>query len=74
MKIKKHYLIHVYQDKDLLIHLSSVHNEAKTAKQASKIMRVMAHSDIIHGRYYYYNIVEQTMRSVEVYPSTETTK
>jgi len=73
MKPTKHYFIHVYEDKDLLVHLYSIHNELKSLKEAKKKMMDQAHKDIVNAKYYFYNIVEQTMKSVEVYPSQEVT-
>lgn len=74
MKPSKHYLIHVYQDKDLLVHLKSIPtNGENKLKKVTKIMKDAAYEDIIQGRYYFYNIVEQTFKSIEVYPSQEVT-
>ena len=70
----KHYLIHVYEDKDLLVHIKSIPTKGEQKlKSVAKIMKDAAYEDIVHGRYYFYNIVEQTTKSIEVYPSQEVT-
>jgi hypothetical protein len=70
----KHYLIHVYQDKELLVHLKSIPtNGEQKLKKVAKIMKDAAYEDIVKGKYYFYNIVEQTTKSIEVYPSQEVT-
>ena len=75
MKPTKHYLIHVYNDKDFNAFLKSVPTDkAKTAKQALKIMKDAAYKDIVAGQYYYYNLIEQKMTTLLTYPSTETTE
>lgn len=74
MKPSKHYLIHVYEDSASLVYLRSVPNKAKTAKQARKIMNDEAYKDIVNGKYYFYNLLEQTTKTLEVYPSTQKTK
>ncbi len=75
MKTNKNYLIHVFNDKDLLIHIKSIPtNGEKKLKKVMKIMKDAAYKDIIEGRYYFYNIVEQTTKSIEVYPSQEKTE
>jgi len=75
MKPTKNYLIHVYQDVDMLKYLKSIDTkQAKTAKQALKIMKDEAYNDIVAGRYYYYNLLEQKTTTLLTYPSTEKTK
>jgi hypothetical protein len=73
MKDNTHYLIHVYQDGELMKHIRSVGNDCKTKKDAVKLMKDEAHRDIVRGRYYFYHVQQQKMETIEVYPSQETT-
>ena len=73
LKRKPHYLLHVYADKDLLKHIKST-EVRQTKKLAKKDMMELASMHLTQGLYYYYELVEQKMTTIEVYPSTETTK
>jgi hypothetical protein len=70
----KSYMIHVYQDRDFKIYLRYVPCEATTRKKAVKIMMEAAHKDIVRGQYYFYQVVEQNMKYLDTYPSTEQTE
>jgi hypothetical protein len=72
-KYKPHYLLHVYEDKDLLKHIKStaVRQEKKLAK---KDMMELASCHLAQGLYYFYELVEQKTTTIEIYPSTETTE
>ena len=72
-KDNTHYLIHVYQDRELMKHIRSVGNDCKTKKDAVKLMKDEAHRDIVRGHYYFYHVQQQRMETIEVYPSQETT-
>ena len=70
----KHYLIHVYMDKDCKRYLCGISNQAKNRKEAIKIMRNEMGKDLTHGRYYFYVVTEQTMKVIDYAPNTEITK
>jgi hypothetical protein len=36
-------------------------------------MKEYAHGDIVKGQYYFYEVIEQTMKTIDIYPSTEQT-
>jgi len=73
MKDSKNYMIHVYKNIDMTIYLKHIPCNATTRKEALKIMMEAAHHDIVRGFYYFYQIVEQTMKYLDTYPSTEQT-
>jgi len=74
MNDSKHYLIHAYKDKDLKCFIKNVPCGCNHRKTAIKIMKEAAHSDIVQGLYYFYHVVEQTMKTIDIYPSTEQTE
>ena len=70
----KHYLLHVFSDKDCLIFIKCPPlNKATSRKGAIKQMKEYAHGDIVKGQYYFYKVIEQTMKTIDIYPSTEQT-
>lgn len=66
---KIHYLIHVFEDKDLNVFLKCPPCRAKDRKEAHKIMKNYAYEDIVKGQYYFYELIEQKMTSLETYPN-----
>jgi hypothetical protein len=72
-KDNTYYLIHVYQDRELMKHIRSVGNNCKTKKDAVKLMKNEAHNDIVRGNYYFYHVQQHKTETIEIYPSQETT-
>lgn len=72
-KDKIEYLIHVYQDRELMKHIRSVANNCKTKKDAVKLMKNEANYDLVRGNYYFYHVQQHKTETIEVYPSQETT-
>ncbi len=69
----KHYLIHVYKDKECLKYLWGIPNQAKSRKEAVKIMRNEMTKDLTTGKYFFYVVTEQTMKVIDFAPNTDTT-
>jgi hypothetical protein len=63
------YLIHVYEDKTLNVFLKCPPCRAKDRKEAHKIMKNYAYDDIVKGQYYFYELIEQKMTSLDIYPT-----
>jgi hypothetical protein len=72
-KHKPYYLLHVYEDKDLLKHIKST-MVRQTKKLAKKDMMDLASLHLTQGLYYFYELVEQKTTTIQVYPSTETSE
>jgi len=70
----KHYLIHVYIDKDCKRYLYGIPNQSKNRKEAVKAMRDWMHKDLVNGKYYFYVVMEQTMKVIDFAPNTDTTQ
>jgi hypothetical protein len=68
---KTHYLIHVYNDKDLKVFLKCPPCRSTNRKEALKIMKEYAYEDIVKGQYYFYELIEQKMTSLEIYPTNK---
>jgi len=66
-----HYLIHVYGDKEMLQHLHSVGNVPKDKKKALDLMKDLYTTDLMHSRYYFYELVEQTFKSIDTLPNNK---
>jgi hypothetical protein len=64
-----HYLIHVYQDKDLLQHVYSASDVPSDKKKAKNLLTDLIATDLMHNRYYFYEFIEQTFKTLEIYPS-----
>lgn len=64
-----HYIIHVYADKDHLTHVRSETNVPQDKKKAVKFFRDVIITDTMLNKYYNYELVEQTFKSVELYPT-----
>ena len=64
-----HYLIHIFEDKDLNVFLKCPPCRSNNRKDALKVMKEYAYDDIIKGNYYFYELIEQKMTSVEIYPN-----
>ena len=69
----KYYLLHVYEDKDHNVFLKCPPLRSTTRKQAVKKMREYMHEDLVKGLYYFYVVIEQTMKVIEYAPNNETT-
>ena len=63
------YLIHVYEDKGLNVFLKCPPCRSNNRKDALKVLKEYAYHDIVKGQYYFYELIEQKMTSVEIYPS-----
>ena len=70
----KHYLIHVYMDKDCKRYLYGIPNQSTNRKEAVKVMRNEMNTDLTHGRYYFYVVTEQTMKVIDFAPNIELTE
>lgn len=66
-----HYLIHVYHDKDLLQHAYSVDGVPSDKKKAKNLLTDLIATDLMHNRYYFYEFIEQTFKSLEILPSNK---
>jgi hypothetical protein len=66
-----HYLIHVYGDKEMLQHLYSVGEVPKDKKKAKKMLTDIIATDLMHNKYYYYEFIEQSFKTLETYPSSK---
>jgi hypothetical protein len=64
-----HYLIHVYEDKEMLKHIKSIANVPQDKTKAHKLFKSVIIDDTTLNKYYYYELVEQTFKSVELYPT-----
>jgi len=73
-KNTKHYLIHVYEDKDMLKHLYSVADVPKDKTKAYKLYKSTIIDDTMMNRYYYYKFIEQTFTTLESYPTNHLSK
>ena len=70
LKRKPHYLLHVYEDKDLLKHIKST-AVRQTKKLAKKDMMDLASLHLTQGLYYFYELVEQKTTTIDIYPTIE---
>lgn len=70
----KHYLLHIFEDRELKAFVKCPPLRAKTRKEAIKKMKEYAHQDIVKGHYYFYKVIEQQMTTIDIYPTTETSE
>lgn len=70
----KHYLIHVYKDNEHMKFLWGIPNQAKSRKEAVRIMRNEMGKDLTAGRYLFYVVTEQTMKVIDFAPNADTTE
>lgn len=73
-KTDSHFLIHVSEDKEGIANIPVELGFYDSKKDAKKAMKRIACEDIVHGRYYYYHLMEQKTIRHETYPSTEESK
>jgi hypothetical protein len=73
-KHSTYYLIHVYEDKDMLKHLYSVADVPKDRTKAYKLYKSKIIDDTMLNKYYYYKFIEQTFTTLESYPANHLTK
>jgi hypothetical protein len=73
-KNNKHYLIHVYEDKEMLKHLYSVADVPKDKTKAYKLYKTKIIDDTMMNKYYYYKFIEQTFTTIETYPTNHLSK
>jgi len=66
-----HYLIHVYSDKEMLQHLYSTGDIPKDKKKALDLMKDLYTTDLMHSRYYFYELVEQSFKSIDTLPNNK---
>jgi len=66
-----HYLIHAYHDKSLLQHAYSASDVPSDKKKAKNLLTDLMATDLMHNRYYFYEFVEQTFKTLEILPSIE---
>jgi hypothetical protein len=66
-----HLLIHVYSDKEMVQHLHSVGNVPKDKKKALDLMKDLYTTDLMHGRYYFYELIEQSFKSIDTLPNNK---
>jgi hypothetical protein len=64
-----HYLIHVYHDKDLLKHAYSAGDVPSDKKKAKNMLTDLIATDLMHNRYYFYEFIEQSFTTLEIYPT-----
>jgi hypothetical protein len=65
------YLIHVYEDKGLNVFLKCPPCRSNNRKDALKVMKEYAYQDIVKGHYHFYELIEQKMTSISIYPENK---
>jgi hypothetical protein len=68
------YLIHVFEDKDMLKHLYSVADVPKDKTRAYKLYKSKIIDDTMMNKYYHYKFIEQTYTTIETYPNSPLSK
>jgi hypothetical protein len=68
------YLIHVYEDTEMLKHLYSVADVPKDKTKAYKLYKTKIIDDTMMNKYYYYKFIEQTFTTIETYPTNHLSK
>jgi len=66
-----HFLIHVYGDKEMLQHLYSVGDVPKDKKKALDLMKDLYTTDLMHSKYYFYELVEQSFKTIDTLPNNK---
>jgi hypothetical protein len=68
------YLIHVFEDKDMIKHLYSVADVPKDKTRAYKLYKSTIIDDTMMNKYYHYKFIEQTYTTIETYPTNHLSK